>query len=157
MGIPETVKTNELNRLCSHDIPKALGIDKECTIERADCLGATQTDRRGPKQVIAKYLNYNDKAMILQTFRTNRDLQIDGNELLIFADYSIDLSKRRKAFSKTCTQLFYRQIKFSLAYPATLYVALPEGGQRTFYDHTDAEKLSKNLEHDQEGATPTGK
>lgn len=104
--------------------------------------------------MIAKYLNYNDKAAILQKFRANRELQIGGHDILIFADYSMDLSKRRKNFSKICTQLYQRQIKFSLAYPATLYISMPDGGQRIFYDYTEAESFVANLDNEQERDTP---
>lgn len=157
VGIPESVKMAELYKICLHEIPKALGIDKECIVERAHRLGAAQVDRRGPRQVIAKYLNYSDKGAIRQRFRTNRELQIGGQDDLISADYSPDLSKRRKNFSKVCTQLYQRQIKFSLAYPATLYVAMPDGGQHIYYDHTEAERFILNLDNDQETTTPNGK
>lgn len=80
-----------------------------------------------------------DKANILQKFRSQWNLTIEGVVLLIFADYSAELTKQRKMFSKICTQLFHKNIKFTLAYPATLHLQTPEGTQRTFEDPTEAE------------------
>lgn len=157
VGIQETVKMAELNRICTLDIPRALGIDKECIVERSHRLGAVQADRQGPRQVITKYLNYSNKTAILQKFRANRELQKGGQDLLIFADYSPDLSKRRKNFSKVCTQLYQRQIKLSLAYLATLYISLQDGGQRIFYDHNKAESYISNLKNEENSDTPNGK
>lgn len=82
------------------DISKVLGIDKECLVERAHRLGTPQHKRRGPRRVIVKYQNYGDKSLILQKFRSHRELQIEGQDLLIFADYSMGLSKKQKLFNK---------------------------------------------------------
>lgn len=103
--MPEIYKTQDLMQLCAIEIPKALGIKKQCEVERAHCPGNPQAERRGLQQVIVKYLNYMDKTTILQKFRTQRQLLIDNADLLIFADYSADLTKRRKMFSKASTML----------------------------------------------------
>lgn len=126
-------------QLCAVEIPKALEIKKQCQVDRAHRLGNPQAERRGHRQVIAKYLNYTDKTTILQTFRTQRQLAIDNTDLLIFADYAAELTKRMKLFSKACTILFQKQIKFTLAYPATLHLQTPEGAQRSIQDPTEAE------------------
>lgn len=42
LGLPESVKPADVYKLCKDDIPKALGIDKECLVERAHRLGAPQ-------------------------------------------------------------------------------------------------------------------
>lgn len=68
MGIPESIKTADLFRICKQDIPKALRIDKDCTAEGAHQLGALQPDRKGPKQVIVKYPSNSNKSAILQKF-----------------------------------------------------------------------------------------
>lgn len=55
--LPETYKPQDLLHLCTHEIPKALDIKKQCEVEGAHRLGAPQMDRRNPRQVIVKYLN----------------------------------------------------------------------------------------------------
>lgn len=83
---------------CATRIPAALGFAATCTVERAHCLGAPIAKRISPCPIITKYLNYSDKAAILQKFRQSGPLQIDGVKVLIFVDHSADVSKKQKAF-----------------------------------------------------------
>lgn len=64
-------------------------------------MGAFNIDRKSPRPIIAKYLNYSDKTFILQKFRQSRSLQIDGMRVFIFADYFIEVSKKKEGFP-TC-------------------------------------------------------
>lgn len=95
VGLSEANEMQDLLQLCAVEIPRTLGIKKQTDVERAHHLGLNpQAIRRGPRQVILKYMNYTDKASILQTFRSKRSLQIEGTDLLIFADYSAELTKK---------------------------------------------------------------
>lgn len=138
IGLPETIKALDIARICKTEIPRALGIEKDCEIGRAHRTGNPKGDRQGPRQVIVKYTHYGDKAAILQKFRSSRSIQIEGTDILIFADYSIELSRKGKLFSRLCTQLHNEKIRFSLSYPAILNVTLTEGAQHSFYDHRKA-------------------
>lgn len=129
VGLPEAYKMEDLLQLCAVEIPRALGIKKQTDVERGR---NPQADRRGPQKVILKYMNYMDKATILQTFRSERSLQIEGTDLLIFADYSAELTTKKKIFSLVCMQLFHKHVKFTLAYPATLYLQTPDSTQILF-------------------------
>lgn len=93
--------------------PKTLGLSKKMVVERAHRLSRLQPDRRGPRPVIACFLNYCDKTLYLQKFRTKRDLRVEGYEVLLFPEYWVELSKRRKLFSKIGSQLHQKQIKFT--------------------------------------------
>lgn len=95
--IPESYNHTDLMRLCTKVIPEALGILTPTPVDRAHRLGPINADRKTPRATIAAYLHYTDKAMILQRFRNNRHLVIEDISLLIFADYSAELSKRRSA------------------------------------------------------------
>lgn len=66
--------------------------------------------------------------------------------MLIFADYTIELSRKRKLLSKVCTKLYHKQIRFFLVYPAILNITLPDGGQHPFYDHQEAENFFKCID-----------
>lgn len=131
VGIPESIKPIDLNRLCAVTIPKALGMDKPCRMEWAHRIGPLIQTQKNPRQVIVKYLEYGEKADIMQKYKNTRDLQIEGQNLLIFADYSAERTRKRKLFSKVCTQLFNKRLKFTLAYPATLHFQSTDGTQKT--------------------------
>lgn len=124
-------------------IPKALGIPGPCTVQRTHRLGRYNPDRKGARQVIVCYLNYADKNTSMQKFRTNRELCIEGHDLLLFSDYSQEVTKKRKEFTGLCAALHQKQIRFMLLYPATLIVTLPNGEQKTF---TDPEETARHLD-----------
>lgn len=139
IGIPETYSSTDIMRICTKGIPEALGIKERVQVERTHHIGPYSQERKTARATIAAYLNYADKTLILQRFRNKRPLVVEDNPLLIFADYSAEVSKRRKAFNKICTELVERQIKFSLLYPAKLTFMAPNGRQMTFLDHEEAE------------------
>lgn len=91
------------------------------------------------------YLNYTDKALLLQRFRNKQNLVVEGNSLL-FSDHSAEVSKKRKAFSKICTALYKKQEKFSLLYPAKLTLTSQTGCQLMFTDPAEAEAYLNNME-----------
>lgn len=133
-------------RLCTKGIPKALGIHTPTPVERAHRLRPLYSDRKTPRATIAAYLNYADKALILQRFRNNRTLVLEDNALLIFADYSAELSKRRNAFSPICMALAAKNIKSSLLYPAKLLLMSDTGRQLTFFEPEEAETYMQQME-----------
>lgn len=58
-------------------ISEALGISGPYTMEWAHRMGGHSADRTSPRPIVAKYLNYADKAAILQKYRQSKSLQID--------------------------------------------------------------------------------
>lgn len=132
--------------LCTQRIPHALGIATPCIAERAHRLGPPSNDRRTPRAVIVRYLNYVDRVNILKSYRNSKAPQLDGHKLLIFADYSQEVSKRCKALQPVCNTLFQQGIKFTLAYPATLRFTAPYGESKSFTHPEDAwHYLQSNL------------
>lgn len=46
----------------------------------------------------------------------------DSHPLLLFAGYSVEVSKKHKVFSSICSEIYHNWVKFTLAYPATLRI-----------------------------------
>lgn len=157
VGIPESYPNAGLINLCEKLIPKALGLRYSCSVERAHRLGPPGEDRTAPRAAIPKYLNYADKAAILQAYRRSEALIIDNLKILIFADYSPEVSKKRRAFSQCCTALYRKHIRFTFAYPATLTVHLPSGKSNVYKDPKEAEAYIQEIDHGGGGGdTPLG-
>lgn len=146
VGLPENYMPQTLMDICQKAIPKALGLPHMCTAERAHRLGPPQQDRQTPRPVIVRYLNYADRQLILQQFRNRAELQIEGNTLLLFVDYSADVSRRRRAFSTICTKLHRDKIRFMLLYPATLKITEPGRQQHLFSDPIEAASYLENMQ-----------
>lgn len=88
-----------------------------------------------PRPIIVHYLNYADKAMLLQANGKMEDLDVEGYKLLLFADYSAEVFKKRKSFVHICATLYHKRKKITLAYPATLYVLRVTGKTKPFTPH----------------------
>lgn len=162
VGFPESLQAPSILDLCSKRIPELLGLPAPCPVERAHGLGPPSPDRTTPRAVIAKYLNYADKSAILQKFRQHTPLMVDGVKILIFADYSKEVSNKCKAFQQICSGLFLQQIKFTLAYPAILRLKARNGDQLAFHDPAEAESFLRSLTKDHSPgpaprASPTGR
>lgn len=87
-------------------------------------------NKRPPRQVIMRFLDCNDKTDLLRAFRKhNTLLELKGDKLLMFQDFSADVVKCRCNFGPICSRLFEQKIRFCILYPATLMV-FQEGGPR---------------------------
>lgn len=76
----------------------------------------------------------------MRAFRKRSDhLQIKGSRLLIFEDYSTEVSKRSKTFSNICTVLVHKKICFQI-YTATLRIFYNDGSIARFNTSDEAEE-----------------
>lgn len=103
----------------------------EVVIERAHRLGPYRSGEQRPRAVIARFLNAAQKDGVLRASRQLKRSGATACKVLIFQDYSAEVSLQRKAFQDTCRKLIDRGVRFTLAYPATLRV-FSEGGNRVF-------------------------
>lgn len=78
--------------------------------------GPPQSDRKKPRPIIVKHLNYADTTVILEAFQNQKTLSVNGYDLLPFADYSAEVSCRCKPFAKVCSRLYTNQIRFTLPF-----------------------------------------
>lgn len=107
IGVPESIKSSALTNFCSLVIPQALGFNQPCQVERAHRIGPPRDDPR-PRPVIVRYLDYSEKHRLLQAYRSQKTLVARGHKVLMFADYSAELSKLRKAFAEPRRMLVQR-------------------------------------------------
>ncbi|OCT59364.1 hypothetical protein XELAEV_18000785mg [Xenopus laevis] len=78
------------------------------------------------------------------SFTKSKGLEFEGNKILIFQDYSVKLSQKRKEFSNSCQQLVSLGINFALQYPAKLKMFLPFG-PRIFGESSEAQHFVDHL------------
>lgn len=138
IGLPEAYNSSSLTELCNTRIPAALGITTPCIVERAHRMGAPSNDRRSPRPTIVRHLKYLDRVAILKSFRNVNFFQLEGHKLLIFADYSQEVSCKHKVFQPICSALHLKGVKFTLAYPAILHLTNQAGETKSFSHPEDA-------------------
>ncbi|XP_069830657.1 uncharacterized protein [Dendropsophus ebraccatus] len=155
VGVPESYKQSDLLHLCEVTLPTMLGIQHPCKVEKAHRLGPNMRSgpnkgippglqqKERPRLSIVKYLDFTDKVAIRKAFRNRREpLELDGHRLLIFGDFSAEVTRRRRLFSPICTALYQQQVRFALIYPATLKVFHQDGSFSTF---TSVDEASASL------------
>lgn len=139
IGLPESYPASSITAICSTIILEQLGLRTPCTVEGAHRVGQPAESRSKPRPVIVRYLNNADKQAILQNFHRQCNLSVDDHSLLLFADYSVEVMRRCKAFSEICSSLFNNHIKFTLAYPAILHIQPASGERVSFTSPSEAE------------------
>lgn len=158
LGIPESVKGPELFNFLQTTLPELLHIEDSCStmvVERAHRLGqARQTPDSRPRVVIFKSLSFVHKEAIWRASRKCKDVRWNGSRLLIFQDYSSEVTKARKEFANVCSKLISEGRKFAMLYPARLRLYL-SSGFKDFTSAADAEGFLQELQDEANGPPPT--
>lgn len=153
VGLPESILMQDLQKMCEIDLPRKLGMNHPCRVERAHRIGrddsnrsrSGDSDRPTPRQVIMRFLDYNDKQDIIRSFRKrSTPLMMKGTKILLFEDFSADVARRRREYSAVCS-LYERKVRFRIIYPATLLVTPDGKPPQKFTSATEAEKVMTSL------------
>ncbi|KAL0151289.1 hypothetical protein M9458_053480, partial [Cirrhinus mrigala] len=67
-----------------------------------------------------------DTVTILNAAREKKDLTYGNSKIMIFRDMSTTLYKKKQSFASLRGRLWDHNISYSMQYPATLRVVLPE-------------------------------
>lgn len=73
-----------------------------------------------------RFMRSGTRDLILQVSREKRQLQWNGNSVLVFPDFSKITQEKRNAFKECKKALHDRQIKFALLFPAMLKIDLKD-------------------------------
>uniref|UniRef100_A0A667XKH9 L1 transposable element RRM domain-containing protein n=1 Tax=Myripristis murdjan TaxID=586833 RepID=A0A667XKH9_9TELE len=148
VGVQESAEGSDIIGFMSRLIPQLLGRDAFPTpviIERAHRSPTSrQSDRPGPRSIMIKLLNFQDKVKILRLAREKINLEFNGKRIFIYPDFSPNLVKRRRSYVPVKRKLRKLNLKFFLRYPATLCVVI-DGKQKRFFTHKDAEAVFMSI------------
>lgn len=76
---------------------------------------------------------------ILRSFKSHRNgMTLRGHKILLFGDFSAEVTQKRRSFSAVCSLLFRRQIRFALLYPAVLKVFHKEDPPTIYHSPEEA-------------------
>ena len=84
-----------------------------------------------PRPMIAKILNYKDRDVILRQAREKGEVSHNGQKIMIFPDYTLQVQKARKTYEAVKIKLRAMGLKYMLLFPAKLKV-LHEGRSHFF-------------------------
>lgn len=144
VGIEESVEGTDMVQFMSRLIPELLGQENFAanpTIERAhriptqvpgDWRGKPNTAgrTRGPRTIIIKLLNYQEKMKILRLAKGMEKIMYRGARVFFNGDVSASLAARHRSFGFVKRTLRERKIKYTIRHPCTLCVTINGKAER---------------------------
>ena len=103
-------------------IPHLLGKENFPTPPVIEKIHRTPTARRqdskaGPRPILVRFLNFQDKQRVLRLAREKKELVFKGVRIHIYPDYSAALTQTRRLFDPIKKKCQERDIQYSLLYP----------------------------------------
>lgn len=125
VGIPEDEEKGKPTDFVTELIPKLLGVSnfaKPVIVDRAHRIPVPKpTEDKKPRSIIARIHFYQQKELILRLSR-QQQMTYNGRRVFIFPDYTAEVMAQRRGFRQVIQALKEREVKFTLRFPAKLYV-----------------------------------
>ena len=93
-----------------------------------------------PRPVIVRFLRFQQRERVLAIARKKGQLLYQNRKIFLFPDLSNTLAKKREKFNPVKAKLHQKAVKFSLRYPAVLWVTHQQVDHR-FEEPADAERF----------------
>lgn len=124
VGLKEGAEGGDAVSFLETNIPKWLPSLAGChiSIERAHRIYSRTNLSSAPRTLIFKLLNFKDRQKILNAARAVESLRHNENKISFFPDYSMETTKKRKAFSDVKKKLNSQGLQSFLRFPAILKV-----------------------------------
>lgn len=123
LGLKEGTEGNNLIACVEKILSEGLNmdIDNEFEIERAHrSPGSRPDDGQPPRLVMIRFLRSTARDKALKAARENGGAVWNGCNISLFPDMTKELAERRKTFTTARQLLHDRNVRFRLAFPATL-------------------------------------
>lgn len=155
VGLKEGAEGGDAISFLETNIPKWLPslVESPISIERAHRIYSRTGNSNTPRTLIFKLLNYRDRQLILKAARATESLQHGESRISFYPDYSLETTKKRKAFSDVKKKLNSHGIQSFLRFPAILKVT---HGQRMleFKSPEEVERFLQSLRPASESTAP---
>ena len=145
VGLKETFGTNGTLLNCVQKIlEEGLGVQAEAEefeIERVHRLLAPMPDpERPPRPVLIRFLRQSAREKVINVAKEKRGFVWEGCRMSVFPDMTKELAEKRKSFTAVKRKLQEMEVRYALAYPATLRFRW-KGKNMSFTTPTAAEKF----------------
>lgn len=144
LGIPEGMEQGNPTRFIADLLFDVLGgpdgLEKAPLLDRAHRVVAPVPPKgKRPRAFIVRIHYYQEKERIQQLARRKGKLEFRGEQIFIFPDYSIDLSRRRAAFNGIKKLLQEKDgVRYGLIYPARFRISM--NGETKVFDSPESAK-----------------
>ena len=136
LHVPEGEERNDIMGFMNHLLPHLFGGETFPTPPVIEKIHRTPTARSqdpeaGPRPILVKFLNFQDKQRILRLAREKGELKFKGGRIHVYADYSAALLKKRRLYDPIKKQCQERALQYSLLYPCRFRIM--HNGKPTFF------------------------
>ena len=136
MGFPEKSEapTTEifLENLLTMEVFK-IKIPKFFSIERAHRVpGCPPVAEASPQTLIARFLNFRDRDLILQLFRTKGPMRFEDHDISAYPDFTVEVQRKRSSYMEVKASLRKIGLKYAFLFLAKLRVV--EAGEVHFFN-----------------------
>ena len=124
LGIPENTEGPQATSFMSDVFAELLGIDNSGAFPLLDIAHRSLAPKPQPgtpsRPMIVKVHHFQVKQRILRIARERAPLMFRGHQVRIFPDFTVDVAKRRAAFTGIKQKLRAAQVRYGLLFPARL-------------------------------------
>lgn len=143
LGLKEGTEGDNMTACIEKLLSEGLGMDihDEFEVERAHhSPGSRPNEGQPPRLVMIRFLRSSARDKVLKVAREKGGAEWNGCKLSLFPDMINELAERRKTFTAAKHLLRDKNVKFRLAFAATLRFTL-KGKNRKFEDASEAVKF----------------
>ena len=109
-------------------------VPKLSSVERAHRIpGKPPVQGAPPRPLIARLLNFRDRDLILQLFRTKGTMTYEGHTISAYPDFTTEVQRKRSSYAAVKVSLRKAGLKYALNFPARLRVV--EGDDVHFFSN----------------------
>lgn len=125
-GVPETTNTGKMELYIESLVRDIFGAEKFSSVfivERAHrSLAPKPPAGAPPRPIVARFLNYRDRDLILRLARERQSIQHQGSNLAFYPDFTVTVQNARKEFHPAKQKLRELGVEYAMLYPARLRV-----------------------------------
>lgn len=146
IGLAEGAEGGDAISFLETNIPKWLPSLSQSSIriERAHRVYSRNGKSDKPRTLIFKLLDYRDRQLILQGAREAESIKHGESKISFYPDYSLETSKKRKAFSDVKKKITNKGIQCFLRFPAILKVT-HRRRELEFHSPEEAERFLQSI------------
>ncbi|KAJ1141401.1 hypothetical protein NDU88_007734 [Pleurodeles waltl] len=127
VGVPESTDTGRMEQCEEHMLTTLFGeeaFSKMLVVERAHRgLTVKPPPWASPRPIIAYLQNYRDRDTTLRLGSERHPLQLDGNEISIYPNFTMAVLEARKKYTTVKQKMRQANVSYAMLFPARLKIA----------------------------------
>ena len=154
VGLPEGSEGPDVCKFLEGWLPDALDLDplrSPLELERAHRIGPKRDAATPPRTVIMRFLDYRQRAKILQAVKSKKEIFYKNYRVRLYTDVATEMHRQRKQFDEVRDQLRQLGVRHGILSPCTLVLTYKEKVHR-FKTSAEAKVFVGKIQADTNGS-----